>query len=76
MLAIFGGADTIVPVEESIAGFRAAFEVSGNEALTVRVFEGGDHGLRVPGEGGMPRRVSGYFEFMGEWVASQAFGSD
>ena len=39
-----------MPVEPSIAAMRAAFAAgAGEQLLTVRVVEGGDHGLRVPG---------------------------
>ena len=76
LLAVYGGDDSIVPVEESIARFRAAFAVSGNEHLTVKVFEGADHGVRVIGADGERRIAPGYFELMGDWAARQAFGID
>ena len=75
LLAIFGGADRIVPVEESVRGFRAAFEQSGNPGLTVRVFEGAGHGVSIRRDGRfMP--APGYVETVLGWIASQGRGTD
>lgn len=76
LLALYGGSDRIVPVERSVAAFEAAFATSGNEHLTVRVFDGGDHGVRVRREDGSIAFADGFRDTLRDWVAEQAFGSD
>lgn len=70
MLAIFGGADSIVPVDASIANLRRAFGKSGNPALTVLRVEGADHGLRL-GDG---RMAPGYPDEVAQWVVEMREG--
>jgi pimeloyl-ACP methyl ester carboxylesterase len=62
MLAVFGSADTIVPVDASIEAMTQAFETAPGE-LTVKVITGGDHGLRVGGA-----LADGYPDVVVEWV--------
>lgn len=66
ILALFGGADRIVPVDESVAVFEAAR--SGRPAgLRVEVFEGGDHRIRV---GEPPRPHPDHLPTLTRWVRS------
>jgi dipeptidyl aminopeptidase/acylaminoacyl peptidase len=77
LLAIFGAADRVVPVDSSIEAFRSAFAASGNEGkLTVKVFPGAGHGIQVVGEDDRVLPAPGYEEFMTDWVARKAFRFD
>ncbi|MCI0544494.1 MAG: lysophospholipase [Actinobacteria bacterium] len=66
VLALFGGEDRIVPVEDSIEVFRAVVPPN---RLTVEVFEGADHRIQV---GDPPRFAPGYVEtilgFLGSYL--------
>ena len=70
-LAVFGSEDTVVPVEKSVRVLRAAAEASGNGAVTVRAFPGGDHGLQRREPGGGRSFVPGYFELLEQWMRSR-----
>ena len=72
MLAVFGSDDTIVPVKRSVAVMREAFARGGNDGLTVRVFEGGDHGIRVAEADGTRQMAPGFLDFVVGWVADVA----
>jgi pimeloyl-ACP methyl ester carboxylesterase len=68
VLALFGGDDTIVPVDESVRVYHDAVRP---ELLTVTVFPGADHRVQV----GDPRRhAAGYLEALSSFVASAAAG--
>lgn len=75
MLAVFGAADTVVPVQTSLDAMRDAFERGGNDRLTVRVVPGADHGLRVPGKNGELRLAPDYPGFVVDWVVDTVRGS-
>ena len=64
VLALFGSADQLVPVDESVAVFRAAF-AGHAAALTVHVFEGGDHRSRV---GDPPALHPEYLAVLTGWI--------
>jgi len=66
MLAVFGGADAIVPVEASIEAMRGAFKVGGNPDFTYKVFPGAGHGIRVAGA-----PAAGFSEFVVNWIVEQ-----
>jgi pimeloyl-ACP methyl ester carboxylesterase len=68
MLAVFGGADRIVPVEESVAAMREAFARGGNTGLTVWVFPGANHGVAVRNPEGGWSPAQGYHAFVVDWV--------
>lgn len=68
MLAVFGAADRIVPVEESVAAMRDAFTRGGNPGLTVRVFPGANHGVAVRNPNGGWSPAPGYHTFVVDWV--------
>lgn len=64
-LAIFGGADPVVPVEASVAAFTAAAGRSGRSDLTIEVFAGADHRMRVAGG---TRFADRYLTTLSSWI--------
>ena len=66
LLALFGGDDAVVPVEESVAVYREAVR---SGLLTVAVFEGADHRVQT---GDPPRPAEGYLETVSSFVAASA----
>ena len=68
MLAIFGSADRIVPVDDSLAVMHAAREGRPG-GLTTVVIDGGDHRCQV---GDPPRLPERYHEALASWIAQQA----
>lgn len=68
VLAIFGSDDTSVPVDKSISIYRESFLKAGNMDLTVEVFQGADHQIRV-NEDAAP----GYYTTMIEWLMKLEF---
>ena len=63
ILAIFGGSDIIVPVEESVSVFEEALNKAGNKDYTIRVFPGANHGVMVDDE-----FAEGYLDAMTDWL--------
>ncbi|WP_052631284.1 alpha/beta hydrolase family protein [Pseudoxanthomonas suwonensis] len=79
-LAIFGDRDVMVDWRASVDAYRDAFARGGNPALTIRVFEGADHGLfpaidrpRDREERGRTAYVDGYPELMAGWLQEHGF---
>lgn len=74
LLAVYWGADQIVPVDRSIAALREAFAGSGRaRLLTIRVFPGANHGLLMS-----PRGLDfapGYLAAMQGWLSEVMKGS-
>lgn len=69
VLANFGELDRLVPVEESIRIFEEAFAKAGNNDVTIRVYPGADHRIRI----GEPLEFAeGYVTEMTAWVAARA----
>lgn len=67
-LAMFGGADALVPVVDSVEIFTAAACRPGRDPrhhFTARVFPGGDHRVRVDGE-----PAPGYLPALSGWISS------
>ena len=64
LLALFGGADLVVPVDESVAVFEAARQGRPGP-LTVEVFPGGDHRIRV---GDPPALHPRYLPRLTDWI--------
>lgn len=62
LLALFGGADTVVPVAASAERFRAAVP---GELLTLRILPGGDHRMQT---GNDDRFVPGYLDELTEFI--------
>lgn len=68
-LALFGGADPLVPVARSAAAFTAAAghaDRAANATATVAVFPGADHRLRIDGA---TRFAPGYLDTVSGWIA-------
>ena len=68
-LALFGEFDPLVPVTESIRIFEEAARTAGNHDLTIHIFPGADHRIRV---GDSLRFAPGYLETMSEWLRRRA----
>lgn len=74
VLAVWGGLDTFVAVEESVAVWRKSLAQAGNKDVTIRVFPDGDHSLLEAKTGGLkevPRLkgfVPGYFQMQKDWL--------
>jgi pimeloyl-ACP methyl ester carboxylesterase len=66
ILALFGGADRVVPVDESVAVYEAARRRRPG-GLRVEVFEGGDHRIRV---GEPPRLHPDHLPTLTRWIRS------
>jgi pimeloyl-ACP methyl ester carboxylesterase len=62
VLLLFGAEDALVPAQASIAQATAILRSHGNERVTVRVFPGADHTLRVPAStaDGWPHAAAGF----------------
>jgi len=63
ILAIFGEADTSVPVEKSVALYKKYLYEAGNEAITIKVFPNASHAIKVDNE-----YAPGYFETINNWL--------
>ena len=63
VLALFGGDDTIVPVEDSVAVYREAVRPG---LLTVAVFDDGNHRIQT---GDPPLLADGYLETLTSFIA-------
>ncbi len=68
VLAIFGGSDQYLPVEESIDVYTRCLKSAGNNNFGFKVFPGADHMLMVDGD-----YAQGYFDSMVEWLKKLAF---
>jgi pimeloyl-ACP methyl ester carboxylesterase/DNA-binding CsgD family transcriptional regulator len=64
VLAIWGGQDSIIPVEKSCLAFEQALKNAANPDYTLKVFPDADHGMSLP-DGA---RVPGYEELMVNWL--------
>jgi pimeloyl-ACP methyl ester carboxylesterase len=64
LLAIWGEADQLVPIEKSVAVFREALEKSGNANLAIRIFPQADRSLRLP-DGSL---APGFWESITDWL--------
>jgi dienelactone hydrolase len=63
VLAIFGEADTSIPVAKCAVLYQRYLEEAGNQALTIKIFPKASHTIRT-GE----TFASGYFELMVDWL--------
>jgi len=62
VLLLFGGDDKLVPPRESIGQTSSILKANGNTQVTVRIFPGADHTLRVPPAtpDGWPHNAEGF----------------
>jgi hypothetical protein len=63
VLAIFGDADTSVPVKESIKIYKQALKKAKNKDVTIKVFPNTDHGINVEG-----KPAPGFYSTMIDWL--------
>jgi pimeloyl-ACP methyl ester carboxylesterase len=71
-LAVFGGADELVPVADSTRRFSAAACHRGRHrqaALTIEVFPGASHRIQVGASAGL---APGYLATLARWIKAQA----
>ena len=68
VLAIFGEADTSIPVEKSVSLYHQYLGEAGNEAVTIQVFPQASHIIKV-GEEFAP----GYFRTINAWLVNLIF---
>lgn len=68
MLAVFGEADPIVPVGPSIEAMKRAFEKSGNNNLTIKIYPDADHGIRVRNKDNSRVPPAGYPDEVLDWI--------
>lgn len=68
-LAVYGGADVLVPAWRSAEESGRALAAAGNPDATVVVLPGADHRLQTPGGN---RLVPGYLDLLAGWVAGRA----
>jgi pimeloyl-ACP methyl ester carboxylesterase len=76
ILAIFGDKDRVVPVEESVANFRAALGAAYNRRGTTRLFRGADHAMmsrRGAGPFAKIEHAPGYRDSMMAWLGRVAY---
>jgi alpha-beta hydrolase superfamily lysophospholipase len=62
VLVLFGENDAVVPERESVADTLRVLHAHGNDRVTVRIFPGADHTLRIApaGADGWPRNAPGF----------------
>lgn len=65
ILAIFGADDPRLPVADSVTAFEQALRRAANPDVTIEVFAGADHQLRVAGGDAF---VPGYLELVSDWL--------
>ncbi len=73
VLLIFGDADRQQPTTLALERWRQGLALAGNANVTVRVFAGADHGIRLPAASGDHHRgplASGYLQTISEWLGS------
>lgn len=63
VLAIFGEADTSVPVEKSVARYEQYLGEAGNQNVTIKVFPNASHTIKINNE-----FAPGYFDLMIDWL--------
>jgi pimeloyl-ACP methyl ester carboxylesterase len=72
VLLLYGANDALVAPQANIDGITAVLKANGNPPLTVRVFPGADHTLRVPPAtpGGWPRNAPGFPDILATFASS------
>ena len=63
VLAIFGEADTSIPVEKSVSLYKKYLGEAGNEAVTIKVFPQASHTIQID-----DAFAPGYFETINKWL--------
>jgi hypothetical protein len=68
VLAIFGAADQLLPVEQRVAVYREALAKVGNDDVTIRVFADAGHLLTLPPREGL---APGHRELILSWLGQR-----
>ena len=68
VLAIFGEADTSIPVEKSVALYKQYLREAGNQDVTIKVFPKASHTIKVGDD-----FASGYFNTINNWLLQEPF---
>jgi fermentation-respiration switch protein FrsA (DUF1100 family) len=66
VLAVFGEADTVLPVSKSVTLYKRYLDKAGNEDVVVKVFPDADHHIKVDG-----RPAHGYYEMILSWLRAR-----
>jgi uncharacterized protein len=79
VLLLFGDRDTDHPTDVAVARWREGLARAGNEQLSLRIFPGAGHGIRMregyTGSGRAPF-ADGYMEVQLEWLARYVVGRE
>jgi uncharacterized protein len=65
VLAIFGAADLLLPVETSVAVYQQALKKAGNQDVTIKVFAEAGHLITVPPA---EKLAPGFLELIAAWL--------
>jgi pimeloyl-ACP methyl ester carboxylesterase len=68
-LFVFGDADELVPVPESVSIIESTLRESGHQRAVIKVLPGADHVIRVVQSDGRRTYAPGYLEMMEDWLA-------
>lgn len=71
-LAIYGGADLLVPAWQGAEETGRALQAGGATDAAVVVFPGADHRIKEPGT---DRFAAGYLDLLGDWAAARVSGA-
>jgi alpha-beta hydrolase superfamily lysophospholipase len=63
VLAIFGEADTSIPVGKSVSRYKQYLREAGNEDITIRLFPKASHTIKVEDD-----FAPGYFDTINNWL--------
>ncbi len=63
VLAIFGGADTVIPVEKSVTLYEQYLHEAGNEHFVIKVIPNANHNIKIDGE-----FAPSYFSTISDWL--------
>jgi pimeloyl-ACP methyl ester carboxylesterase len=66
VLAIFGEADTSIPVEKSVTQYKKYLGEAGNGMVTIKIFPQASHTIHVGNE-----FATGYFETINNWLQTR-----
>ncbi len=71
VLAIYGSQDTFVDWRLGVRAYEEIPRSAGNPEVTVKLFEGADHGIAQPDSEGYRDFAPGFLTMMGEWLAER-----
>lgn len=71
VLAIYGTKDAVVDWRLGSKAYEEIPRIAGNPDVTVKLFEGADHGIAQPDSEGYIEFAPGYLTTMGEWLTAR-----